>query len=111
MFCPQCGREAADGANYCSQCGAAIFPAPPRPVKRLYLSRTDRKIAGVCGGIAQYLDIDPTLVRLIWVATLFFVGGGLLAYLIAWIVLDEEPLSLPSPVSNAQPVPSSPSHT
>lgn len=61
--------------------------------KRLYRSRTDRMIAGVAGGIASYLDLDPTLVRLVWAFT-FLPGGvpGLLLYLIAWIVIPLEPL-------------------
>jgi len=108
MFCAQCGREMAASANYCSQCGTAVSPPPSGPVKRLYLSRTDRKIAGVCGGVAKYLDIDPTLVRLIWVATFFFAGGGVLAYLIAWVILDEEPVFVPAPAQHPQTAPSGP---
>ncbi len=60
--------------------------------KKLYRSRTDRKIGGVCGGLAQYFNIDPTLVRLLFVLGVIFVGGGLLAYLIMLIVVPEEPL-------------------
>ena len=55
--------------------------------KRLYRSRNDRMIAGVCGGIGEYFDIDPTLIRILWVTLLFMAGGGLVAYLIAWIVI------------------------
>ncbi len=55
--------------------------------KRLYKSRNDRMIAGVCGGIGEYFDIDPTLIRILWVTLLFMAGGGLVAYLIAWIVI------------------------
>lgn len=57
--------------------------------KRLYRSRTDRKIAGVCGGIAEYLDIDPTVVRLILLIAMICGGVGLAAYIIAWIVMPE----------------------
>ena len=110
MFCPQCGREAASGANYCSHCGTSIFPPPPRPVKKLYRSRTDRKVAGVCAGIGEYLDIDPTLIRLIWVATVLFAGGGILGYVIAWIVLPEEPLFVPAPAQSVQTASSGPAH-
>ena len=60
--------------------------------KKLYRSRTDRKIAGVCGGLAVYAGIDPTLVRLLFVLGLLFVGGTLLAYIILMIVIPEEPL-------------------
>jgi len=60
--------------------------------KKLYRSRVDRKIVGVCGGLAEYFGIDPTLVRLLFVLGLIFVGGTLLAYLILAIVIPEEPV-------------------
>ncbi len=60
--------------------------------KKLYRSRVDRKIGGVCGGLGEYFGIDPTLVRLLFVLGLLFVGGALLAYLILLIVIPEEPL-------------------
>ena len=59
--------------------------------RRLYRSRTDRKIAGVCGGLAVYLGIDPVIPRLIWVAFVLAAGAGLLAYLICWVVIPQEP--------------------
>lgn len=59
--------------------------------KRLYRSRIERKIAGVCGGVAEYFEIDPTLVRLGWVVAIFCCGGGLLAYLLAMIIIPEKP--------------------
>ena len=58
---------------------------------RFTRSTTDRRIAGVCGGLAKYLDIDPTVVRIIFLVLLFMVGGGLLIYLIIWICAPEEP--------------------
>lgn len=61
------------------------------PVKRLYRSRTDRKIAGVCGGLAQYFDVDPVIFRLAWVLLFFLGGTGLIIYLIAWIIIPLEP--------------------
>lgn len=54
--------------------------------KRLYLSQTDKKIGGVCGGIGEYLDVDPTFVRIVW-TFLALTGVGILAYLVAWIVM------------------------
>ncbi len=57
---------------------------------RLYRSVRDRKIAGVAGGIAEYLEIDSAIVRLIWLLAILFGGAGFLAYLIAWIVIPEE---------------------
>lgn len=61
-------------------------------VKKLYLSEKDKKIGGVCGGIAEYFEIDSTLVRLLWVVvTLISMGAGLIAYLIFWIVMPKKP--------------------
>lgn len=59
--------------------------------KKLYRSRKNRMIAGVCGGLAEYFNVDPTIIRLLWV--LFVLGGGSggLAYLVAWIIIPEEP--------------------
>lgn len=61
--------------------------------RRLYRSRSSRMLAGVCGGIAEYFHIDPTLVRLGWVALsllTFHFGAGLLLYIVWWIVVPEE---------------------
>jgi phage shock protein C len=58
---------------------------------RLYRSRDDRVIAGVAGGIARYLGIDPVLVRLAIVALAIVAGSGVVAYLIAWLIIPEEP--------------------
>ncbi len=60
-------------------------------MKKLYRSKTDRKIAGVCGGIAEYFNIDPTLVRLCTVLLALFVGGGVIAYIVCALVIPEEP--------------------
>jgi len=59
--------------------------------KRLYRSRKDCVIAGICGGIAEYFDIDPILVRIIAVLTIFLNGLGLIAYIIAWIFIPQNP--------------------
>lgn len=59
--------------------------------KRLYKSRTDVKIDGVCGGIAEYFQIDPTIVRIIWAAAVLFVGSGIFAYIIAAIIMPRDP--------------------
>jgi phage shock protein C len=55
--------------------------------KKLYLSETDKKIGGVCGGVAEYLAVDSTLIRLAWVLLVLVGGSGLLLYLIAWIII------------------------
>jgi phage shock protein C len=59
--------------------------------KRLYRSRNNRLLAGVCGGIAEYFRWDPTLVRLLFVASLLLPGPQVVAYLVAWIVIPPEP--------------------
>jgi phage shock protein C len=58
--------------------------------KQLYRSRKTRMIAGIAGGLADYFDLDVALVRLFWIITIFLGGGGILAYLIAWVVIPEE---------------------
>lgn len=78
--------------------GSPIPPPPPVPVapvgRRLQRSRRDRMVGGVCGGIAHYLDVDPVLIRIAVVALTLSGGLGVLAYVVAWIVIpdaDDEP--------------------
>ena len=59
--------------------------------KKLYRSRNDKKLAGVCAGLAKYLNMDVTVIRLIMVLLTLFVGGGLLAYIVCALVIPEEP--------------------
>lgn len=59
--------------------------------KKLYRSTENKVIAGVCGGIAEYFDIDPTLVRLAWVLFCVLGGSGVLAYLVAALIIPERP--------------------
>ncbi|MEK6903460.1 MAG: PspC domain-containing protein, partial [Nanoarchaeota archaeon] len=56
-------------------------------VKRLYRSRTDKIFGGVCGGIAVYFNVDPVLIRVLWVILIFIMGTGILVYLIAWLIM------------------------
>ena len=60
--------------------------------KRLHRSRTDKMIGGVCGGLAEYFNVDPTIVRVLWVALTIMPlpGSGILAYLILWIVMPQD---------------------
>lgn len=60
--------------------------------KRLFRSRKDRILGGVCGGMGNYFNLDPVLIRVIWVVLLFAAGIGLLAYILAWIIIPEEPV-------------------
>lgn len=59
--------------------------------KRLYKSNKNKMLAGVCGGIAEYFNIDPTLVRLGWAILCMFAGSGILAYIIAAIIIPQNP--------------------
>ncbi len=60
--------------------------------KRLYRSEDDRILAGVCSGIGDYFRIDPVLIRVIWVIGSLMWGGGILIYLLAWILIPKQPL-------------------
>jgi phage shock protein PspC (stress-responsive transcriptional regulator) len=59
--------------------------------KRLFKSNIDKKICGVCGGIAEYFNMDPTIIRLLWVLASLFVGSGILAYIIAAFIMPNKP--------------------
>lgn len=97
MFCTQCGTQLADTARYCTACGkptsssasgptAAAAPAP-RKLRRII---SEKKIAGVCAGFAEYFDTDITLMRVIWVALLLLPPNlGLIAYIVAWAVMPK----------------------
>ncbi|WP_292475108.1 PspC domain-containing protein [Methanosphaera sp.] len=58
--------------------------------KKLYRSEKNRMIAGVCGGLAEYFDVDPVVVRLLWVVFTFFIGSGILLYILACIIMPNE---------------------
>lgn len=85
----------------------ATEPAPPPTGRRLIRSATDRQIAGVCGGLAEYFGVDATAVRLLWVILSVFGGavvGGVIAYLVAWLIIPPPAnvaLSTPAPASTA----------
>jgi len=58
--------------------------------KRLYRSRKEKIIGGVCGGLGEFLDVDPTIIRLLWaIITILSIGAGIVAYLVAWIIIPE----------------------
>ena len=101
MTCTRCHREISDEASYCQFCGAgqrqgASASLFPKPLRR---SQADRKLAGICGGIARYLDTDPVFIRVAWVILSIVPGSillGVLAYVVAWIIVPEaEPGSEP----------------
>jgi len=83
-------------------------------MKKLYRSDKQKIVAGICGGIAEYFEIDPVLIRLIWIVLIVFGGTGLLAYLIAWIVIPSRELKREKSTPETEPVavtPESPSKT
>src|SRR5207237_353959 len=71
--------------------------------KKLMRSSTDKKIAGVCAGLADYFDMDPTMIRLLWLIAVLCFGTGLLAYVILWMVLPLAPGGVISTSAPAAP--------
>jgi len=60
-------------------------------VKRLYRSKKERILGGVCAGLGEHLDVDPTVIRLIWaVVSVLSIGTGIIFYILAWIIIPEE---------------------
>jgi phage shock protein C len=110
MNCQNCKRDITDYSNFCYYCGTRQrVPSVGAPVvqKRLMRSVVDRKIAGVCGGVAEYFDVDSTIVRLIWTLACFVpfpVIPAIIAYFVAWIVMPEAPLPLPAAPETQQSV-------
>jgi phage shock protein PspC (stress-responsive transcriptional regulator) len=92
MYCNACGQAIAEQARFCSHCGHAV--GHPHWASRLMRPRFDRKVGGVCAAFAQHLDLDVSLVRILWVFLTFAAGffPGLIAYILAWIIIPEEPL-------------------
>ena len=95
MYCSQCGNAVEEHFRYCSGCGKATEASSrsAAPESRLSRPREGTKIAGVCAGVARYLDLDVTMVRIAWVLLVIFPPvPGLLAYLVCWIVMPQDPL-------------------
>jgi phage shock protein C len=96
MYCNHCGKVIQDDASHCAYCGKRVGGIVAR--KRLVRPRANRKLAGVCAGFAEYFDLDVTLVRVVWlIAALVPIGVFLIAYVIAWILMPEEPYLLSAP--------------
>ena len=75
--------------------------------RRLMRSVTDSKIAGVCGGLAEYLGVDSTIVRLFWAILAVVPGGivgGIVAYVVAWVIVPKAPVPVSAPMA-AKPTP------
>ena len=103
MYCNACGKTIAEAGRVCSYCGNVVG-MPPAP-KKLMRSRTDRKVAGVCAGLAHYLDLDTSLVRILFFFITLACGifPGVVAYMLGWIIIPEAPLLLPVGASQ-QPI-------
>lgn len=104
MVCVNCQKSIADGSNFCCICGAkqpAASNAARCAKKRLMRSSTDKKIAGVCGGLAEYFDLDATIIRVVWLLAVLFAGTGILVYVILWIVV---PLAPEPAINTSAPV-------
>lgn len=102
MFCCQCGTEIDSRVKYCPECGVPTGNAPRRPPEmRLSRVMAGKKIAGVCGGFARYLNVDVTFIRVLWVVLSVFPMPvlGVVAYIVAWMVMPSDPLALPAPVA------------
>jgi phage shock protein C len=114
--CTKCGNSMNEDARFCSACGtpataqqsAQTYPPYPgagyRTVGRLIRPRVGRMVAGVCQGLANNYGWDVTWVRVITVLLAIFACGiGLIAYIVFWIVMPEEPLALPQPNASWRP--------
>ena len=98
MICAKCQRELEAESSYCRFCGTAVHST--NSARRFVRLKNEGKVAGVCAGLAAYFDADVTIVRLVWVILSIIPGvliGGLVAYIVAWILtpvatLEEQPV-------------------
>ena len=109
MFCTQCGVENQDQDNFCHKCGrpARGTPTPPGGYwtpRKLSRPMYDKSIAGVCAGFARYLNLDVTLVRIVWLSMAIFLGWGFIAYIVAWIIMPKDWQPAPATAAASQPV-------
>jgi phage shock protein PspC (stress-responsive transcriptional regulator) len=113
MFCTNCGLQLTEDARFCPQCGQGtrIPPTAARSdgyyaPRRLYRLAYDKQIGGVCAGFAKYFDVDVTLIRVLTLAAAVMTGvlPGVIAYILAWIVMPKDEGAMrPSPLIAAAP--------
>ncbi len=103
MFCTKCGVDLKATDRFCSQCGWAApgVTAVVRPPERLSRPVYDAKIAGVCAGFARYFAMDVTVVRVLWIIMRVWPlpSVGVIAYIVAWVVMPKDSVALPAPQS------------
>ena len=100
MYCTNCGTQIGDTDKFCRECACETkvghdarrqSAAGYEPPLRLYRVTSEKRIAGVCAGLARYFEVDVTLVRLLVVAATLCSGGlGLLAYIAGWIIMPRD---------------------
>lgn len=99
MYCTDCGNQMQSTDVFCAQCGHRLGSAPTpggaphQPSSRLMRAMADKKIAGVCSGLAKQYDWDVTLVRLAFLLGIVFHGIGLLVYVLAWITMPRDDMA------------------
>lgn len=92
MYCSNCGKDIGEGPTFCQFCGTRVAAIAPPSLKRPFARfSADKKIAGVCAGVARYFDLDANLVRALWLLCVLFAGTGLLAYIVLWIIMPLDP--------------------
>jgi phage shock protein C len=105
MYCNACGKTIAEDGRFCSNCGSVVGIAPTPNKLTRSRAGSDRKIAGVCAGLAQYFDLDVTLVRILCIFLTLATGvcPGIVTYVLAWIMVPSEPELKPM-LASQQPV-------
>ena len=104
MFCTKCGIEMEERDRFCKQCGTAtgrgMQQAPYTVYNHLSRPRDNRRIAGVCSGLARYFGVDPVLIRILMVVlALWPCGLGVILYIVCWIVMPNDTLAFPVPAA------------
>jgi phage shock protein C len=105
MYCTKCGVELRQDDRFCSRCAArtGVAPAEAASAPGLMLDKRNKKIAGVCAGLARHLELDVTLVRVLWLVVALSFGLGFVAYLAAWLVMPSDHGLEPRPAAVLRP--------
>lgn len=99
MYCTRCGVEQREDDRFCSRCGAKTGVArAENAAKPLMLDKRNKKIGGVCAGLARYFEVDVVLMRVLVLAVALATGVGFLAYLAAWMIMPSDHSMQPNAV-------------